>query len=414
MRVILVTLGSAGDVHPMVGLGLALSRQGHEVIVAANGHFRENVEEEGMEFVELGKVEHLDRLSANPDVWNPHKGLKLLFREVYLPVVRPVYELIEERGDGKTVVASSIFMFGARIAHEKLGIPLVTIQLQPAAFWSVMEPAAMPGLSFIPMLPLFLRRIVLGALDGLFDRVIGSEVNAVRATLGLGPVRHVLSRWALSPQRVLGLFPEWYAPPAPDWPRQTRLTGFTGFDRGRGYVMPDRVREFLDAGDPPVVFTPGTAMQHGERFFGAAVEASTILGRRAMLLTMHEGHLPENLPDGVAHFDYLPFSSVLPRAAALVHHGGIGTVAQALAAGIPQLLMPMNYDQPDNAARLERLGVGAWVPPASFTGREVARKLDLLLGSKEVAKQCGLWQKRIDFNLGVENACSEIVRAGGV
>ena len=411
MRVILITLGSAGDVLPMVGLGHALSRQGHEAIVVSNGHFREDVEEAGLEFIALGSVEDLDKLKENPDIWHWRKGMEILFRECYLPMVRPVYDIIERRADDKTVVVSSIFMFGARIAHEKLKMPFVTIQLQPAAFWSVQEPAVMGGFSFVRKLPLFLRKVFHGELDGLFDRIVGPEVNRVRASIGLGPVRHIISAWALSPQRVVGLFPEWYASPPADWPEQTRLTGFPGFDRGRGFVMPDGVEEYLLSGEPPVVFTLGTAMHHGGEFFRASIEASRILGRRAMVLTLDKKQLPESLPDWVEHFDYLPFGAVLPRTAALVHHGGIGTVAQGLAAGIPQLVMPMNFDQPDNAARIERLGVGAGLSPARYTAEAAARKLDALINDAEVAKACRRWSKMINRPLSVEATCREIVQA---
>src|SRR6185436_13395214 len=89
-----------------------------------------------------------------------------------------------------------------------------------------------------------------------------------------------------------------------------------------------------------------------------------LLGRRGILLTRHREQVPDNLPREVIHIDYAPFSQLLPRCAALVHHGGIGTSAQALASGVPQLVTPFTHDQPDNAARLKRLG-GAEVLPSS-------------------------------------------------
>jgi rhamnosyltransferase subunit B len=102
-------------------------------------------------------------------------------------------------------------------------------------------------------------------------------------------------------------------------------------------------------------------------------------GRRGLLLTQFREQLPARLPAGVLHFDYLPFSTVLPRTAALVHHGGIGTTAQAISAGIPQLVVPFAHDQPDNAVRVQGLGVGDYLLPRAYTTKRVVQKLDYLM-----------------------------------
>jgi UDP:flavonoid glycosyltransferase YjiC (YdhE family) len=105
-------------------------------------------------------------------------------------------------------------------------------------------------------------------------------------------------------------------------------------------------------------------------------------------LTRFPEQVPPALPDGIRHFEYVPFSQVFPRAAAVVHHGGVGTTAQALAAATPQLVMHMAHDQPDNAAHVLRLGVGRPISPKGFRGHRVAKALGELLQSPEVAKQC--------------------------
>ena len=131
------------------------------------------------------------------------------------------------------------------------------------------------------------------------------------------------------------LFPEWFAPPQPDWPNNLVQTGFPLWDERTDAGLAPEVKEFLDAGEPPIVFTPGSANIFGKRFFGAAIEACQRLGHRGILLTRFPEQIPDRLPSGVRHFDYIPFSLLPPKAAALVHHGGIGTTAQALAAGSP-------------------------------------------------------------------------------
>src|SRR5262249_33834850 len=140
------------------------------------------------------------------------------------------------------------------------------------------------------------------------------------------------------------------------------------------------VARFLTDGEPPVVFTPGTGNRHARDFFAAAADACVRLGRRGLFLTRFAEQLPAQLPDGVRHFAWVPLSKLLPHASALVHHGGIGTSAAALAAGIPQVVMPFSHDQPDNAARLERLGVARPLPVRRFRGPALAAELGQLLG----------------------------------
>ena len=152
-------------------------------------------------------------------------------------------------------------------------------------------------------------------------------------------------------------------------------------------VAPE-IEEFIAVGQPPIVFTPGSAHTHAIPFWRAAVDACQRLGRRGMLLTRHVEQIPSDLPDEVRHFPYVPFSDVLDRCAALVYHGGVGTLSQALAAGVPHLIMPMAHDQPDNAVRIKCLGVGDYLWPNQFRGPRVAQMLEELLSSAAVASAC--------------------------
>jgi UDP:flavonoid glycosyltransferase YjiC (YdhE family) len=209
-----------------------------------------------------------------------------------------------------------------------------------------------------------------------------------------------------SPLATIGLFPDWFAAPQPDWPSQTHLTGFIFHDkRAADEQLSQDVLDFLAAGDPPIVFTPGTAMKHGAQFFEASIQACQMLGRRGILLTQYKDQLPSTLPEDIRHFDYLPFSLVLPRAAALVHHGGIGTIAPALAAGIPQVIRPMTHDQPDNALRLQLLGTGVSISPKDYTAQTVAEKLNRLLSSADVLARRKEYAQRIDPQKSLQETC---------
>jgi rhamnosyltransferase subunit B len=300
------------------------------------------------------------------------------------------------------------------VAQEKLGVPTATAHLQPGVIRSEYRAPVLPGLFMPDWLPRFAKRFQYWLADAVMvERILTRGLNAFRAGLGLPPVRDLMGGWWHSPQRVLGLFPDWYAPPQPDWPPQVRLTGFPLYDERGLHDLPAELTEFLNGGEPPLVFTPGSAMRHGHAFFAAAVEACRRLGRRGLLLTRFPEQLPAQLPQGVRHFSYVPFSQVLPRASALVHHGGIGTTAQGLAAGIPQLVMPLAHDQPDNAARLRRLGVARSLPPRAFRPPAVARALESLLTSTDVAARYRDYAGRIRESRPLEEASRLVEELAG-
>jgi UDP:flavonoid glycosyltransferase YjiC (YdhE family) len=187
---------------------------------------------------------------------------------------------------------------------------------------------------------------------------------------------------------VLGLFPDWFGPRQPDWSQDARIVGFPLWDSSADTQLSSAVQDFLSAGPPPVAFSPGSANRSAHAFFAAAVEACDRLGCRGILLTKYDHQLPASLPDSVRHFGFVPLSKLLPHTAALVHHGGIGSCAQGLAAGVPHVVQPMSYDQFDNSRRLVRLGVAAEIPVRRFRGRAVADALAILLDSPTVAARC--------------------------
>lgn len=411
MNILFVSIGTAGDVHPYIGLGVELRKRGHRITLVTTEHFKPLAMSHGFRFIATGTEEEYHRALQNPDLWKKIEGGRTLGRWIceWMPAQ---YQIIADHYEpDNTVVVASGGAFGARIAHEKLGVPMATIALQPALFRSAYRMPVVAGVPPIPdWLPPFTKRAILYFVDVVIDRFCQvSKVNAFRASLGLPPVRRLVKDWWLSPQRVIALFPDWYGVPQPDWAKQIRMTGFPMYDeRPDGVSLPAEVRSFVEGGQPPIVFTPGTGMMHGHAFFEAAVQACQLLSRRGILLTRYTDQLPRRLPDSIRHFEYVPFSQLLPYVAAIVHHGGVGTLAQGMAAGIPQLVMPMAYDQPDNATRLKRLGAGDWLKPKAFRGPAVARKLQHLLTSSEVTDRCQALARRIDGAKALQQACKLI------
>ncbi len=412
MHILLIPVGSHGDVHPFLALGRALRRRGHEVTLIVHAYFEPLVRRVGLDAVSVGAGADFERALTNRDLWHPRKGLQVIAR-LSLQHLETVYRAIEQRIVTRhTVVAAGSLALAARIAQERLGVPLATVHLQPTCFWSVYQSPMFAMMGLPVWLPRPFKHLFYRAADRELDRHFGPTTNAFRRSLGLAPARRLLHHWWNSPQRVIGLFPPWYAPPQPDWPAQVVLTDFPLYDERDVTDMPDKARHFLDDGDPPIVFTPGSANVHGRSFFEASVEACGLLGRRGILLTRHREQVPGDLPPCVRHYDFLPLGELLPRAAALVHHGGIGTVAQGLAAATPQLVMPYGFDQPDNACRLKRLGVGDWIRPRSYRGPGAARVLDRLLREPQIASDCRRVAARITRDESLEQTCRLIEELG--
>ncbi len=411
MNVLFVSIGTAGDVYPYVGMGIALRDRGHDITLVTTEQFKPLALRHGFDFVATGTAEEYEEALKNPDLWKSIEGGRTLGRWIceWMPAQ---YQIIADHYEpGNTVLVASGGAFGARIANEKLGVPMATIALQPALFRSAYKMPVVAGAPPIPdWLPPFTKRALLRVVDVVIDHFCQvSKVNAFRGSLGLAPVKRLVKDWWLSPQRVIALFPDWYGSPQPDWPRQLRMTGFPLYDdRPDGASLPAEVRSFIEQGDPPIAFTPGTGMMHGHDFFEAAVQACQLLGRRGILLTKYTDQLPKHLPSSVRHFSYVPFSQLLPHLAALVHHGGVGSLAQAMAAGIPQLVMPLAYDQPDNAKRLKRLGVGDSLKPKAFRGPAVAKKLRHLLDSPDVAARCQTLARKVNGAKSRETTCDLI------
>ena len=409
MHVLLVALGSHGDVHPFIGLGVALRGRGHAVTIVANGHFTPLIERAGFAFEELGTDREYRRLTADPDLWHSSRSFKVIFDSV-LQTVRPLYEIVagfHRRWGSDAVVAASSLGFGARVAEEKLGIPTASVHLAPSLFRSVYDTPMIPGARLLRWMAPWMKRVAFAAADRfLLDPAIAPGLNAIRGELGLPPVQRVLRDWIHSPRLSVGLFPAWFAPEQPDWPEQVRLTGFPLYDEGG--ELPTALAAFLNEGEPPIAFTPGSAMWQGRQFFETAVDACVRLGRRGLLLTRHREHVPPELPGNVRHIDYAPFGALLPRCAALVHHGGIGTSAQAMRSGVRQVVMPMAYDQPDNAERMRRLGIATIIAPRKFRGATLASALDRVTASSSAAESCAAVAKRFEGVNPLQQTCELI------
>ncbi|HEY7117214.1 MAG TPA: glycosyltransferase [Tepidisphaeraceae bacterium] len=409
MHTILATLGTDGDVVPHAGLGARLRSRGHEVTLAAPEPFRALAESLGIAFRPLVTAEEFGEMIADPDLFHPLLSGRMMARWGARFIPRN-YELLAELTAGaERVLVTNPGVLAARLVQEKLGRPTATLLLQPGMIPSTFAPPEMPGGLTLPQwVPRPLGELYWAGVDTAGYLLVARSLNRVRSAIGLAPVRR-LFRWWLSPELVVGLFPEWYAARQPDWPAQLRLAGFGRYDGDRGGELGEDVRAFCRSGSAPIAFTLGTGMTHAARFFRAAAAACELLGARGILLTKYAHQLPARLPPGVRHCAFAPFRKLLPLCGAVVHHGGIGTTAAALSAGVPQLILPLAWDQPDNAARVRRLGVGLSLGPRQRTAGHLARALARLM-APETRDRCRAVANQVGDVDGLDVAADWIER----
>jgi len=237
------------------------------------------------------------------------------------------------------------------------------------------------------------------------------SLNAARAQYGLPPVTHFFRHMLDTPDASTGLFAPWFGPKQVDWPANF-VDGDFPFQHGAASApLAPELEAFLAQGDAPIVFTPGTGHQHAAEYFRTALAVLQRLGRRGLFMTPHQAQIPGDLPDSVLWQAHAPFSTLLPRAAAVVHHGGIGTTAEAMRAGIPQLVVPFAYDQFDNGWRVKRLNVGGILLAKRLTVRRLQRELKRLVAAPDVAQSCQQAAHRMQRSPGLSRVLDQLETA---
>jgi UDP:flavonoid glycosyltransferase YjiC (YdhE family) len=397
-RIVVSTFGSFGDVHPYVAIALELKARGHRPVIATSEVYREKMDALGIEFHPVRPVmpsydqpDELGRLVEK--VMDASDGSEKVL-QLLLPHLREIYDDLSAATDGADLLVTHPLPLVGPVVAQMRKLRWVSSVLAPISLFSAHDPPVLPQLPglyhILKLHPAIARgffRLVLARLETLM-----APVYDLRAELGLPRGEQPLMAGQHSPSCMLALFSKVMATPQPDWPKHTVVTGFPFYDRRDFFgetETPPGLPEFLDAGEPPIVFTLGSsAFWVAKNFYRDSIEAATALGRRALLLIGHSRNLPaEPLPEGVAAFEYAPYSEVLPRACAIVHQGGVGTTGQGLRSGRPVLILPHAHDQFDNAARVARLGCGRVLPRPRYRTKSAVSELKALLGDARYAER---------------------------
>ncbi len=418
-RIVMATWGSLGDLHPFLAVALGLKTRGHHVTIASAADYREKVEAEELEFYPLRP--ELAPLVADPALMRRlgdlRYGTEYLVREVILRHLPEAYKDLASACREADVLVGHNFVFACPIVAEKLGIPWLSVALQPMAFFSSNDSPVIPGtpwLTCFRQLGWIPRSMMIRSIKRA-TRHWMTPIDDLRKTLGLpSPVGHPLFDGGFSERGTLAWFSRVVGPPQPDWPPHVTVTGFPFYD-GEAPPMEAsaRLAEFLAQGEPPVAFTLGSAAVHvAGDFYDESLATVRRLGCRAVFLV---GKDPRNRPyapvsENVFVTDYAPHAKVFPRAAVVAHQGGIGTAAQALRAGRPMLVVPYGMDQPDNAVRLFRLGVARVLPRRRYRARRAAREISKLMTDDRYREAACQAARSLRAEDAVQTTCEVIER----
>jgi rhamnosyltransferase subunit B len=405
------TLGSLGDLHPKIGIALELRNRGHQVVFATHPLYRATIQALGFEFYPIRPD---FPTGDDPEEIARMLDLKTGTKHVVNWVcgsLRDTYADLMAAAQGADLILAGELVYAARLVAETLGIQWVFAVLQPTSFFSAYAPpvrAEYPALARLYGFGPGFNQIFVQFAKWV-TQAWARPIYRFRSELGLPPlVGNPLIDDKYSPDLVLALFSARVAALQPDWAANTIVTGFMFYDGSSDRALADDLRQFLAAGEPPIVFTLGSAaVMNPGQFYQESVKAAQQLHRRALLL-IGQNPPPEHLSPDILAVDYAPYSQVFPRACAIVHQGGIGTTAQALRAGRPTLVMPYSYDQPDNAARVARLGTSRTISRRQYQAARVAQELSTLLTNPRYAAKAAEVGRMIQIEKGVAVACDAI------
>jgi len=420
-KVVLATFGTHGDLNPMIAVALGLQQQGLLPVIATSSEYQAKVAAAGIAFQAVRpSVEQIRsdfRLSDEEMFQKVATDPAFLLRDLSMPYARGAFEDMQPVLEGAGVMLSTILAFGARLAAEKRGVPQMGVALQPAMFLSAYDPAMNPHAVAISKLCRRLGPRVTGAAVWMMKKVVNrwaAPLAGLRAEIGLPPYPGNLIFDAMfSRHGNLALYSSVLGGVQPDYPPRTQVTGFTFYDEDpeEGVATGADLARFLAAGAPPIAFVLGSAAHVDARdFFHVSVEAARALGRRAVVVT---GSVPA--PELSASADvfacrYARYSQLFAGVAAIVHQGGIGTLAQAMRAGKPQIVVPFHGDQLDNGTRVEELGAARVIAREKYRKEHVVAELARVLNEPGYSAAAAKIAAQVRSEDGVGQAVAAIRR----
>lgn len=414
MKITILTGGSRGDYQPYIALGVGLKQAGHSVCVPAPKIFRDMVVKNGLQYVEMRGIDPQEfvksmELKGSIEASNKLMFMSRMFRELR-GAVEALYNEAWEACQDSDFIVSNLAFLGAYDIAEKLGIPCFFCMLFPVHATSAYPSALAPN--FIQL--------------GAYNRM----AHVVTEQLVWQPFRMIINHWrkeklGLKPQGFFGPFKTIYRRKTPvlcgyspsvipkpkDWPEMMQVPGYWFLDEASDWQPDPELAAFLESGPPPVYFGLGSmTVKDPERISQMVLEALERSGQRGIISAGWSGLADMKLPDNILRIGSVPHSWLFKRMALIVHHGGAGTTAAALRAGVPAIIIPFLFDQPFWGQCISSLGVGKVLTYKHLTAEKLAGMIEHCLRDQQLQDRTRALGSTIESEDGVGKAVEIIER----
>jgi sterol 3beta-glucosyltransferase len=409
MRITIFTTGSRGDVQPCIMLGRGLQRAGFDVLLAAPKNYGDFIQGYGLCFHPLrGDVQQImagetGREFMETGSTNPFKSIHAM-RTMIGPVATQMAEdALEACRAADALISLAVFAPLGKSIAEIQEIPLINVEPTPLLPTRAFPAAGWPVQRNLGRLHNRLSGFVMLYVIWQWYRPF---VNGFRQRFGLPAYTADSFYRILASTPLLGAYSPAVIPHPPDWPGNAHITGYWFPDAQDEWSPSSELQEFLEAGEPPVYVGFGSmAGRNPEQFTAIVLEALAQTRQRGLLLTGWGGIQAMSVPDNVFVVDSAPHHWLFPRMAAVVHHGGAGTTAEGLRAGVPSVIVPFIVDQPFWGKRIQALGVGpAPIPRNKLAVEKLAHAIQVASAHPEVKQRAAALGQAIRAENGVANA----------
>jgi UDP:flavonoid glycosyltransferase YjiC (YdhE family) len=384
LNIILYTKGSGGDVFPFIRCGQELTRRGHQVTLMTHCVYEARAKNISLDFVALDSPQEYEKFLGDQELLNSPRGIPEFLRRHSLSTASSEYQLVSQTCKDKSsiIVTRDLFDLVPRLVAEQHRLPLR---------WIFGNPSQVATRSL---------------REWLFSQFLRSEIDKIRLTLGLRPASSENCDFSY-PTIGVALWPEWFAESNADSAIRIVPVGFLRDEDTAEEDFPPAIKRILNGGERPVLITAGTGSYIGSEFYEVTAKACELLNFAGIAVMQHSTQQPMDCNHCVSWVGILPFPKLMKHISAVIHHGGLGTLACAMVAGVPQLVLPKGADRPDNAARLQKLGVAEFLPPPNWRPELIAEALMRLVSSPVVAEKCRT-AERMSGKDGAEAACQVI------
>jgi UDP:flavonoid glycosyltransferase YjiC (YdhE family) len=398
MKIVISTFGSLGDFYPYLEMGVLLSAAGYEVTLATCMVYRERVEQSGLHFRAIRPDFSFEDRELLKKAMTLKTGSEVIVKNIIMEYIQDTYDDLLGICSGSDLLINHAYVYAGPMVAKKLNLKWISCNLSPTNFWSAFDPCVLPHS------PTTIRLTKMGyRFNYFFNQFIRYytkrwclSLYKLRKDIGSSDRSQPLFEGQHSPHLVLALFSRHFAAKQGDWPVQTTLTGFLrGGTPGRFADYPN-LEKFLEIFPEPIVVGLGSSVVvNPEKIYDAAILAAMEM-KKGLVLVGGEGYKPKiNIDSSIFITGYIPYDILFPKAGVIVHHGGIGTTYESIAAGKPILIIPHSGDQPDNGYRLQKLNVGDFLFEQDFNVHALKNKLNHLLQSTEIANAALLLSEQV-------------------